>query len=56
MKLLFAPNDAEGYKYTPGLGTSSPPETIVVEDAHASDAGHRVILRVDGSVEERKKE
>lgn len=52
LKSPFAPGDATGYSYTAGLNTTSPADSIVVEDAHSAGAAHeRVVGHVDGSVQ-----
>jgi hypothetical protein len=43
------PSDPDGYTYTPGLTTNSPPTTVLVEDKYDSSKNVRIVAYVDGS-------
>lgn len=44
-----APSDPNGFIYTPGLTTSSPPATILIEGKVAPGSRERVVVHMDGS-------
>ena len=50
----FAPDEAMGYTYTPGLTEKSPVGTVVVEDKFSGKEHQRVVAHVDGSAEVKK--
>ena len=48
----FAPDEAIGYTYHPGLNENSPPATVLVEDKYSvGAAGNKVFTRVDATGE-----
>ena len=47
----LATEDPEGYNYTSGLNEKAAPETILLEDKHATAQGFRIVGRVDASAE-----
>ena len=49
LKSPLAPDQEEGYRYTPGLTNTSPAETVLVEDLHVPPGHPRIGSRVDAS-------
>ena len=50
----FAPDEAMGYTYTPGLTTKSSADKVLIEDKFSEKEHQRIVAHVDASAETTK--